>query len=105
MAAPPAVQTDRPQYARHRAVTTYPMTVTDEGKIRRHRHWGFGGGAHRCFGMHLALLELGALIEEWLKRIPEFEPAPDYTPELVNTTGTLRLHTLPLIWPKPDLGH
>jgi cytochrome P450 len=73
------------------------MTVID-GKVRRHRHWGFGGGPHRCFGMHLARLEVGALVAEWLKRIPEFEPTPDFTPEYVNTPGSSRLSAVPLRW-------
>src|ERR1700722_6823553 len=41
-----------------------------DGKV--HKHWGFGGGPHRCVGSHLARLELKLIVEEWLKRIPEF---------------------------------
>ncbi|MGH3555426.1 MAG: cytochrome P450, partial [Mycobacterium sp.] len=73
-------------------------TSTDElvmdGKV--HRHWGFGGGPHRCLGSHLARLELTVIVGEWLNRIPEFELAPDYTPEIAFPAKTFALKTLPL---------
>jgi cytochrome P450 len=74
----------------------FPTMV--DGKIRRNRHWGFGGGAHRCIGMHLARLELTAILDEWLKQIPDFEPPTDYTPEVVSGMGADRLDHLPLRW-------
>lgn len=40
------------------------------------RHVAFGSGIHRCAGSNLARMELRVAIEEWLLRIPEFEPAP-----------------------------
>lgn len=33
----------------------------------------FGNGVHRCPGSPLARLEIRVILEEWLKRIPEFE--------------------------------
>jgi cytochrome P450 len=37
------------------------------------RHIAFGGGPHRCLGSHLARQELAVLLEEWHKRIPDYE--------------------------------
>jgi cytochrome P450 len=73
-------------------------TSTDElvmdGKV--HRHWGFGGGPHRCLGSHLARIELTVIVAEWLKRIPEFELVPGYQPEIKFPSKTFALKTLPL---------
>jgi cytochrome P450 len=73
-------------------------TSTDElvmdGKV--HRHWGFGGGPHRCLGSHLARLQLTVIVGEWLNRIPEFELAAGYTPEIRFPAKTFALTTLPL---------
>jgi cytochrome P450 len=33
----------------------------------------FGRGQHFCLGVHLARLEIGILIREWLKRVPDFQ--------------------------------
>jgi len=50
--------------------------------IRRKRvaHMTFGGGPHRCAGMHLARMEAIVTLEEWLKRIPEFHLATGASP-------------------------
>ena len=42
----------------------------------RNRHLAFGGGAHRCLGSHLARLELVVALEEFHRRIPDYELAP-----------------------------
>jgi cytochrome P450 len=73
-------------------------TSTDDfvldGKL--HKHWGFGGGPHRCLGAHLARMELKLVVAEWLARIPEFEVPPDYTPEITWPSATCTLPALPL---------
>jgi cytochrome P450 len=37
------------------------------------RHLSFGGGPHRCLGSHLARQELSVILEEWHRRIPDYE--------------------------------
>jgi cytochrome P450 len=65
-----------------------------DGKV--HRHWGFGGGPHRCLGSHLARMELTVIVDEWLNRIPEFELAADYEPVIKFPSKTFALTELPL---------
>lgn len=43
------------------------------------RHVAFGAGIHRCLGSNLARLELQIGLDTWLRRVPEFELAPDST--------------------------
>ena len=76
------------------AVSTDDLVM--DGKV--HRHWGFGGGPHRCLGSHLARIELTVIVAEWLKQIPDFELPPDYTPEIKFPSKTFALKTLPLSW-------
>ncbi len=42
----------------------------------------FGNGVHRCPGAFLAQTELAIVIEEWLRRIPEFEIDPARPPRM-----------------------
>jgi cytochrome P450 len=70
--------------------------VVMDGKV--HRHWGFGGGPHRCLGSHLARLELTLIVNKWLSRIPDFELQPGYTPEIGFPSVTFGLKALPLQW-------
>lgn len=67
-----------------------------DGKV--HRHWGFGGGPHRCLGSHLARIELTVIVAEWLKQIPDFELPPNYTPDIAFPSKTFALKSLPLRW-------
>lgn len=67
-----------------------------DGKV--HRHWGFGGGPHRCLGSHLARIELTIIVDEWLKQIPDFELPRGYTPDIKYPSKTFALKSLPLSW-------
>ena len=39
----------------------------------QNQHAGFGSGPHKCVGAVLARVELRIFLEEWIKRIPNFE--------------------------------
>jgi cytochrome P450 len=61
-------------------------------------HSTFGVGPHRCIGSNLARIELQTTLEEWLKRIPEFDIKPGTEP--VYVTGFLRsMRELHLVFP------
>jgi cytochrome P450 len=75
------------------------MSRGSHGEVRRQRHWAFGGGMHRCLGMHLARLEMDAFLTEWLNRIPDFELKPGFTPTVVHKpTSVTHLRRLKLRW-------
>ncbi|MCV7349610.1 cytochrome P450 [Mycobacterium parmense] len=63
-----------------------------------HRHWGFGGGPHRCIGSHLARIQLAIVVDEWLRQIPDFELPEDYSPCINYPSKTFALTSLPLTW-------
>ena len=65
-----------------------------DGKV--HKHWGFGGGPHRCVGSHLARMEMNVVVTEWLRRIPDFELPDGYRPEIIWPSPTCTLPRLPL---------
>ncbi len=68
--------------------------VVMDGKV--HRHWGFGGGPHRCLGSHLARMELTLVLDEWLKRIPAFSVADGDEPHIKFPAQTFAIERLPL---------
>lgn len=64
----------------------------------RNRHLAFGGGTHRCLGSHLARMELRVAMEEWHRRIPNYEIKPGETPTY--SPGIREVQYLPLVWNK-----
>jgi camphor 5-monooxygenase len=57
----------------------------------------FGDGPHICAGQYFARQEMKITLEEWFKRIPEFEIAPQS--RVKYGAGTvLAVETLPLVW-------
>lgn len=60
-------------------------------------HATFGGGPHRCVGLHLARLEATVTLQEWVKRIPEFSLAPGAQP-IYNSGIIASVQNVPLIW-------
>ncbi|WP_198351075.1 cytochrome P450 [Flavisphingomonas formosensis] len=60
-------------------------------------HMTFAVGIHRCLGSNFARIQLQVLLEEWLKRIPDFAIAPGA--ETVMKSGrTNSVMELPLVW-------
>ena len=63
-------------------------------------HSTFGGGPHKCAGMHLARMEVVITLEEWLKRIPEFRMKPGSAPSY--RSGIIAaVDDVSLVWPVP----
>jgi cytochrome P450 len=77
-----------------------PMTVDFRRPVKH--HMGFGTGIHRCLGAQLARVELRVLLQEWLRRIPEFRIAdPD---AVVVKSGRINgVQVLPLRWNRNEL--
>lgn len=57
----------------------------------------FAGGVHSCMGAHLARLEIKICLQEWLKRIPNFELKPGHQVEYW-PGGVVGPKTVPLVW-------
>jgi len=62
----------------------------------RNRHLAFGGGPHRCLGSHLARMEMRVALEEWHRRIPDYQIKPSETPTY--SAGIREVQYLPLVW-------
>jgi cytochrome P450 len=74
----------------------YPNAM-DVDFSRKPLHLTFGSGPHRCPGSLLARTEIRVFIEEWLKRIPDFEIKAGETP--LTVTGPVNgVVNLPLTW-------
>jgi cytochrome P450 len=61
------------------------------------RHHAFGGGPHRCLGSHFARLELRVALEEFHRRIPEYEIVPGT--DISFSPGIRQAENLPLRFP------
>lgn len=61
-------------------------------------HVTFGVGPHRCVGSHLAKREVMASLQEWLRRIPDFELAPDQPATGVFGGSVMGFEGLKLVW-------
>jgi cytochrome P450 len=73
-----------------------PLTV-DFGRENLTKHITFGAGIHRCPGSYLARIQIQTFIEEWLKRIPDYEVAAGKQ-ELIRCGATMAMINLPLSW-------
>jgi cytochrome P450 len=59
------------------------------------RHISFGAGPHRCLGSHLARQEMIVFLEEWHRRIPDYELAAE---PVEHAGGVFSLDQLSLRW-------
>ncbi|MCO5994344.1 cytochrome P450 [Actinoallomurus rhizosphaericola] len=66
---------------------------------REYNNLTWGSGPHRCLGVHLARTELRVVLEEWHRRIPEYELAPGARPQVVWPTGVIGIDSVPLVFP------
>jgi cytochrome P450 len=79
------------------AGTTVVMVFGAANQEVEDRHWGFGGGVHRCLGSHLARAELRLVLEEWLARIPDFGHSGGAVPDMPWPQSLLGYPRLPLV--------
>ena len=67
-------------------------------------HQAFGGGGpHLCLGIHVARLEIAAMLRELLTRVPDLQPAGE--PEVLASNFIAGVRTMPVTFtPGPRLG-
>lgn len=66
----------------------FPNPFSIDFNRESYRHVSFGPGYHRCLGSHLARRELQIALQEWHRRIPEYQIAPETDRTVV---GPLRM--------------
>ena len=66
---------------------------------RNARSLAFGGGPHGCLGAHLARMEMRVAIEEWHRRIPDYQIAPGAAMSAGWPAALVGLDSLPLVFP------
>ncbi len=73
-----------------------PQDIDLDRKINN--HVTFGVGPHRCIGSHLAKREIMISMQEWLRRIPDFELAQDQDEGSVFGGSVMGFTSLKLRW-------
>jgi cytochrome P450 len=79
-----------------------PAVHPDPGAVdfrRGERHLAFGGGPHGCLGAHLARLEMRVALEEWHRRIPDYQLAPGANTRADWPAALVGLDHLQLVFP------
>jgi len=74
----------------------FPDATRVDFERQRNRHVAFGAGPHRCLGSHLARMELRAALEEWHRRIADYQIKAGETPRV--SPGIREVTYLPLVW-------
>jgi len=65
---------------------------------RDSRNLAFGGGPHGCLGAHLARMEMRVALEEWHRKIPNYDIAPGASVSAGWPAGLIGLDHLPLVF-------
>lgn len=65
---------------------------------REYNNLTWGSGPHRCLGIHLARTELRVVLEEWHRRVPEYELAPGARPRVEWPTGVIGVPGVPVVF-------
>jgi cytochrome P450 len=81
----------------------YPDAASVDFSRKVTNHASFGSGVHRCLGSMLARTELRIFLEEWLRRIPDFEIEPCAV-IAVTASSVSTIDSLPLVWTVEQLG-
>lgn len=71
--------------------------TADFSRRNNRKNLTFANGPHYCLGTFVARSEMGIFIDEWLKRIPDFDIKPG-TAIKVTTGITNHVESLPLVW-------
>ncbi|QFG23808.1 cytochrome P450 [Actinomadura sp. WMMB 499] len=64
---------------------------------RDYNNLTWGSGPHRCLGIHLARTELRVVLEEFHRRVPEYEIAPGQSPRVDWPTGVIGVTSVPIV--------
>ncbi|GLY80970.1 cytochrome P450 [Actinoallomurus iriomotensis] len=84
------------------AVNRDPRELNDPDAFdpgREYNNLTWGSGPHRCIGVHLARVQLRIVLEEWHRRIPEYELAPGARPQVIWPTGVVGINSVPVVFP------
>jgi cytochrome P450 len=76
---------------------TFPAPAAFDLDRENKNHLIFGAGPHRCLGSHLARIELQALYQVVLDKLPEFRLDPEKRP-VFHAGNMLAVSSLPLRW-------
>jgi cytochrome P450 len=83
--------------AASRDSSQFPNPYAIDFRRSPNRHLSFGAGPHRCLGSNLARSELVIALQEWHRRIPNYQIGGDGTVHY-HGGAILGLDALPLVW-------
>jgi cytochrome P450 len=90
--------------AANRDPERYPFPNEIDTRQAELGHFSFGAGVHRCLGSHLARRELRLVLEEFHRRIPAYELAPEFDGLIEWPALSLKYHHVPLVFTPAGLA-